>query len=219
MESLLAVTEHYEKDSWVDYARGLGGTEGREMEAHLSSGCTQCRRRAELWGKLAATARAEAEYQPPPSVLRRAKAIFTRRGPERASAVQILARLVYDSFRDPLPAGMRAGDRPSQALFEAEHYSLDLHLNRERVDRERGAARMVLVGQIAHRSKTAKRVSELPILLVSGRQVVARGVSNERGEFHLEYDPRARLRLRIPVEAGKRIEIPLPRSSSWGTAP
>jgi hypothetical protein len=215
----LAASNCHEGDGWVDYARGLGGAEERAaMEAHLSSGCEQCQRQAALWGRLAATARAEAEYEPSPHTVRLARAIFALRAPERArSPVQILARLVYDSFRDPLPAGLRAADRPSQARFEAEHYSVDLHLNRERVDREIGAGRMVLVGQIEHSSQPGKGLADLPVLLVSGSQVVARGVSNERGEFHLEYDPRTRPRLRIPVEVDKRIEIRLPQSNQWGT--
>ena len=215
----MAIGEHFAKDRWVDYTRGLSRDQERTaMEGHLSSGCTKCRRTAELLGKLAAAALAEAEYQPPPSVLRRAKAIFPRPGGSESAETpaRILARLIYDSFRDPLPAGMRAGDRPSQALFEAEDYSLDLHLSRERVDRERGEPRMVLVGQIADRKKPGKRMADLPVLLVSGRRVAARGVSNEMGEFHLEYDPRQRLRLRIPVAGRKHIEIPLPRSNQWG---
>lgn len=215
----MAARNCYEKDSWVDYARGLGAAEKRAaMEAHLSCGCEQCRRQAALWGRLAATARAEAAYEPSPDTVRLARAIFARRVPEQAkSPIQIFARLVYDSFRDPLPAGLRAADRPSQARFEAEHYSVDLHLNPERVDREIGAGRMVLVGQIEHSSQPGKGLADLPVLLVSGSQVVTCGVSNERGEFHLEYDPRACLRLRIPVEADRRIEIRLPQSNQWGT--
>ena len=215
----MAASNCYESDRWVDYARGVGtAAESTAMQAHLSSGCEACGRQGALWERLAATARAEAEYEPPPDAVRLARAIFARRAPERArNPVRILARLVYDSFRDPLPAGLRAADRPSQARFEADLYSLDLHLNRERVDREIGAGRMVLVGQIAYGDRPGKGLADQPVLLMSGNRVVARGVSNDRGEFQLEYDPRARLRLRIPVEAGKRIEIRLPQSSQWGT--
>jgi hypothetical protein len=215
---MMAMAQHYESDRWVDYSRGLGEADRTEMEAHLASGCTSCQRKADVLGKLAVTARAEAEYQPPTSVMRRAKAVFRR--PERAEGpVQILARLVYDSFRDPLPAGMRAADRPSQALFEAEDYALDLHLNRERADRERGGPKMVLVGQIADRKKPGSRMSEVPVLLMSGKQVAARGLSNDLGEFHLEYDPQERLHLQIPVARGKQINIQLPQEASgWGLA-
>jgi hypothetical protein len=207
---------HYETERWVDFTRGLGGeAERKAMEAHLAAGCTQCGRRAELLGELAAMAHADLEYEPPADVMRMARSIFQTPHPAAQPSVaeRILATLVYDSVRDPLPAGMRTGDRPSQVLYEAEDYMLDLHVNKERTSRESGAPRMVLVGQIASRKDPGKPLAELPVFLKSGRQVAARGVANSLGEFHLEYEPREGLRLEIPVESGRTIEVELPQQS------
>jgi hypothetical protein len=217
----LAVTAHYDRASWVDHVRGLGAPDGRAALDSHAAACAGCSRTSQLWSRLAAIGEGDARDAVPAGVLRRARRIFVPPTPEkRANPIQLLAQLVYDSFRDPLPAGLRAEDRPSQIRFEAGPYSLDLHLNRERVDRERSAAaRMVLVGQIAHRGEPDKRLPLLPVLLVKGRRVVASSVSNEWGEFHLEYDPRARVRLQIPVGENKRIEVPLPRSHHGRLSP
>lgn len=53
-------------------------------------------------------------------------------------------------------------------------------------------------------------MAEVPVLLVSGKEILAQSVSNSLGEFHLEYSPTKHLRLYVPVsQAGKRIEVPL----------
>lgn len=206
---------HYETERWVDFTRGLGGeTERKAMEAHLAAGCTQCGRRAELLGELAVMAHADMEYEPPADVMRMARSIFQAPHPaEEPSTARILATLIYNSVRDPLPAGMRTSDRPSQVLYEAEDYMLDLHVNKERTSRESAAPRMVLVGQIASRKDPGKPLAELPVVLKAGRKVAARGVANSLGEFHLEFEPRDGLRLQIPVESGRTIEVELPQQS------
>jgi hypothetical protein len=207
--------KHYETERWVDFARGLSGdAERAAMQAHLAAGCRQCGRRAELLGELAAMAHADLEYEPPADVMRMARSIFQAPHPaEEPSTARILATLIYNSVRDPLPAGMRTSDRPSQVLYEAEDYMLDLHVNKERTSRESGAPRMVLVGQIASRKDPGRPLAELPVVLKAGRKVAARGVANSLGEFHLEFVPTAGLRLEIPVESGRTIEVELPQES------
>lgn len=201
---------HYESEHWADFARDLTSEEERRsMSAHLQAGCERCRRKAELLGELAATRESERRYDPPAEVMRLARAIYQRPSrPEKLSS--ILARLVYDSMRDPLPAGMRSSDRPSQVLYEAGDYLLDLHVNRERTSREHGAPRMVLVGQLASRKRPGARLGDVPVLVKSGEDVAASATSNRLGEFHVEYSPGRGLRLEIPVGKGRKIEVPLP---------
>ena len=47
------------------------------------------------------------------------------------------------------------------------------------------------------------------MLLKSGSQVAASGLTNELGEFHIECAPQAGLRLQSPVGDGTSIEVPL----------
>jgi len=208
--------KHIETGFLVDYARGLAGeADHPALEAHLASGCPSCQRQASVLGKLASTARVDLGYEPPQGVVDRAEGIFPSRPPKKAgeSLRTILARLVYDSLLDPLPAGVRATDRPSQALYEAAEYAVDLHMSREQVGREHGAPRMIVVGQIADRRRPGRWVADKPVVLMSGREVAAQGLSSEHGEFHLECASTDDLHLQVAVEAETRIDVSLPRAS------
>ena len=118
------------------------------------------------------------------------------------------ARLLYDSFREPLPAGLRTQQRLSrQYLYQAGDYSLDV-----RLENERGSPRVALVGQIQNRKQPGKRLGSVPVQLLSGKQVLAQATSNSLGEFQMEYEPSKHLWLYVPVrQAGKQIEVPLSR--------
>ena len=192
----------------LDYARGLAAeAESAAIEAHLAAGCRKCGRTADLLHKLAAAARSDAHLQIPDYALRSARSICVLQQPEKVQILpSIPARLVYDSFREPLPAGVRSQQRLSRQLFyQAGDYSLDL-----RFENERGSSRVALVGQIENRHQPEKRLSNVPVLLVSGKQIRAQVVSNSLGEFQIGYVPSKRLRLYVLVrQAGKRIEMPL----------
>src|SRR5580765_8197216 len=112
---------HFEISDWADLARGCAADADRAaMEAHLDSGCRRCRAALACMRGVVASARADESYEPPASAVRYAKAISAMQRPPRTSVAQLVARLVYDSFRDPLPVGMRADDRVSRhTLYEA----------------------------------------------------------------------------------------------------
>jgi hypothetical protein len=207
--------KHVGADRLADLARGLAGsTERVEIESHLSV-CDRCRRAAEVLGGLHKAARAEVEYEPPRDVLQRAIGVYQPPQPGNVTKLtRIVAQLVYDSFRDPVPVGIRTADRPSQALYDAGDYSLHLQLSRVRHGRERSTSTMVLMGQISNRVHPRGRLANIPVLLLCGDDVSLRGVTNELGEFDFEYDPKARMRLLVSVGGGMGIEVPLPRPNS-----
>ena len=200
--------KHFDIAKWTEFVRdSVGEAERAAMQAHLASGCRKCRQTAELLRKVAAAARRHSQVQVPDYALRCARAIFLLQQPEKVQILpRIPARLLYDSFREPLPAGVRTQQRLSrQALYQAGDYSLDL-----RLENESGTSRVTLVGQIQNRKQPGKRLGGVPVLLFSGKQVLGQAVSNSLGEFQMEYAPTKRLRLYVPVrQAGKRIELPL----------
>ncbi len=200
--------KHFDIAKWTDFVRDSAGeAERAAMQTHLVSGCRKCRHTADLLRKVAAAARSHSQVQVPDYALRCARAIFLLQQPEKVQILpRIPARLLYDSFREPLPAGVRTQQRLSrQALYKAEHYWLDL-----RLENERGTSRVTLVGQIQNGKQPGKRLGGVPILLVSGEQILSQAVSNSLGEFQMEYAPTKRLRLYVPMRwAGKRIELPL----------
>ena len=75
---------------------------------------------------------------------------------------------------------------------------------------ERSRSQVTLVGQFGWADAGQDLVNGLPVLLLSGSAVIAQSVTNAFGEFCLEYDDRAKLRLCIPLETqGTQIEVPL----------
>ena len=123
------------------------------------------------------------------------------------------ARLVYDSARDPVPAGLRSRYRPSHVLYEAEDYCLDLQLSRDQLRNDYTQKRLMLVGQVASRRRPDEPLGYQSLVVVGDDAAQTSVRSNELGEFVLEFDPFEHLRLKIPLEGGKRIELPLPRQA------
>jgi hypothetical protein len=199
---------HYDESKWIDFVRGLvAGRERIAMEAHLESACPRCRRVVRLLGAAADVGASDSRWDVPEAAVQMARAIFALQRPEKVQILpRIVAKLVYDSFRDPLPAGVRMQHRINrQALYQAGRYSVDV-----RLEHERGATRVTLVGQIADRERTAENLGEVPVWLMSGKAVIARTVSNRFGEFQMEYGPTRHLWLFVPIEQrGKGIEVRL----------
>lgn len=200
--------KHFDSWQWADYVRGLADDAQRSaMEAHLSSGCARCARTASTFRSVTAIAGDEAGHEPPEHAVRSAQAIYSLFRPETTSLPRLLARLVHDSLREPLPAGIRAQSQLSRhALFEAGNYYLDLQL-----DRQRSSGPVTLVGQLADRQNPAAH-SAVPVWLMQQKSVVASTLCDRFGEFQLEYTPARDLRLCVPLrEVNKRLEIPLHR--------
>jgi len=197
--------KHFDIVEWADFVRGIpGGSRQADMEAHLETGCARCRRTVEMFQKLIPIARNEAELEVPEYVVHCARALAALARPER---IQVnsrgVSRLVFDSFLEPLPAGVRSQHRVTrQTLYETGDYSVDL-----RQEFERGSGRVTLVGQIGNRTTPELPVASVPVYLRSGRTVVAHTTSNQFGEFQLAYSPRRNLRLEIPVQANRRYRV------------
>lgn len=193
---------------WSDYVRSTIAPDQRNrMQAHLDSGCSQCRELEALLSRFARLTAADAAFVVPEHVERTVRAWFGINSRPQASAFQrILGTLIYDSINDPLPAGVRSGHQISrQMLFRAGDYSLDL-----RLEHEQGSAKMVLVGQITDPNSAGDTLSRLPVIVASGARELARSSSNSFGEFQIEYEPEPELRLLIPLDArSQQIEIPL----------
>ncbi len=190
--------KHFDITQWADYVRGLGDSVARTaMAEHLSGGCRKCQATVALFEKMAPVAQAEVRLQVPDYAVHCAKAIYVLQQPETVQLLPGLrSKLVFDSFTMPLPAGVRSQHAISrQTLYEAGDYAMDL-----RQEHERGSRQVTLVGQIASRKDPGNPVAGIPVCLLSGRTVVARAVSNQFGEFQMEYGPRKHLRLYASVE-------------------
>jgi hypothetical protein len=197
---------HFDIGAWTDFARGCAAAADRAaMQAHLSAGCGRCQTTLNLLQRIVVTVRGDGLQEPPPDVVRCARAISALQRP-RTSGAWNVARLVYDSLREPLPAGIRADTRASRhAVFEAGDLFIDL-----RVEREHDQSLMRLVGQLTHRADPNRVLTASPVLLMGRRDVVAHAVSNRFGEFQMDYPPARDLRLCIALApTDQRIEVSL----------
>jgi len=200
--------KHFATEDWIDFAHGLAGEQNQAaMRRHLDGGCRKCEATVAMLQRAIAAAKADAKYDVPDYAVRSARAIFALQRPEKVHILpKMLAKLVFDSFREPAMAGVRSQHKITrQAMYEAGDYCVDL-----RMEHEHGSSNVVLVGQIADRQHPEKGLGSLPVVLMSGKEVIGRAISNGFGEFQIEYQPKKSLSLHVPVEtAGKQIEVPL----------
>ena len=205
---------HYTIDQWVDFSRGLvAAPEGARMRAHLSTGCQECNHLSDFTTRLSLACLMSATPQVPDSTLRLARAIFRVQGrPRRGSRIPI--EVVFDSFLVPAPAGLRATWQIGwQGLYRAGDCSVDL-----RIEPELKSSRAAVIGQINNHRAPEFDMSNLPVSLRAGDQIVAQTVSNRFGEFQMEYEEQAQLKLCINLTDSRVIQVPLKKLASEQTA-
>ncbi len=199
---------HFEDVRWLDFVRGVMPEENRTaLQNHLRSECKPCGSTVRLFEKVYTTAQTEGASQVPEAVEHLATAIFAQYNRKSLPPLRrMLAKLIFDSFHQPLPAGMRSyGNITRQALYDAGDYSVDL-----RMEQERGSVSPVLVGQVASRTDPSQEMAYLPVVLMSGRQIVSRTATNGFGEFQMEFRSKNSLRVCVPMEkTGEQIEVNL----------
>jgi hypothetical protein len=187
---------HYATQDWTDYVRGIEPKpRAAAMQHHLDSGCDRCSRVVDLMRRVAyVTAMPQVEV--PASVIHKAKAIFNI--PRKST----LARLVFDSFLQPLPAGVRSrAHMVRQAMFEAGDMLVDVRLHREQ------DGRLVVAGQVADKSSPNRYASRLVLHLVSGSER-RRLDANRFGEFQTFFAAGSNVHLEISG-LGLNIDVPL----------
>jgi hypothetical protein len=193
---------HYATHQWSDFVRGVVvGTLAADMQRHLSTGCERCNRTAATFRKLATVASLP-EVAVPASVIHNAKAIFPVHSKKANGISAIVARVVFDSFLSPLPAGVRSrAYMYRQAMFEAGDVLVDVRLQ------NRPDGTCMLTGQVADRMAPIRSASRVVLHLVSGEQR-QRLQANRFGEFETIYSSGQDIRLEISGY-GRNIEVPL----------
>jgi hypothetical protein len=198
---------HADAATCADFVRGLLPSDARAALAHHLAVCRTCADTVEWLRAVTDLTAADQEYEPPPHVLRRARAVFTLERPRLIRSLpRLVGKLMFDSLTQPALAGVRGPAGASrQAVFEAGDYAVDIT-----VDQAAGSSRTMLVGQIMSRVAPIAPITAAPVLLTAGETIVARTVCDRFGEFLLEYEPQPRLQLHVVVDAGKRrLEMPL----------
>jgi hypothetical protein len=115
-----------------------------------------------------------------------------------------VARMIFDSFRHPLAAGVR-GLAPGTRQLAYQHKTSTIDLFIELAE---GSGRMSLAGQVLHGERKGK-IDGLPVLLVSGNGTLARTATNQFGEFQMECDFPEDVSLEIRLGERSWVMVPL----------
>ena len=189
--------DHFGPEDWIDFAREQGEPEHRALLArHLDTGCSRCAETLRPWKAVLSVASNEGSYEPPEDAVRQVRAYFSLHRPEGVleRAVRRVA-LVFDSFRQPLPAGARAaGPSPRQLLYRAGRYLIRLELQC-RTDPER----VSIVGQLLDEGNPQNALRDIAVLVSKGGRALDRTLTNYLGEFALEPNAAGTLRLSVGV--------------------
>jgi len=117
-----------------------------------------------------------------------------------------VARVISDSLRDPLPAGVRGlQDRSRRLLYAAGSLRVDLL-----IEPDEGSHRLALAGQILDSAKPDRRFDGVPVTLKGWRGPVAQVNAGEFGEFHLDFRFESNISLEIKMAETNCITVPLP---------
>lgn len=207
--------EHFTEEDGVDFAREQARPEDRaRLQRHLDTGCSRCAQTVRLWREVLSVADQEASYRPPEEALRQVRGDFTLRKP--AGLLERAARtvaLVFDSFRQPLASGVRAGGiAPRQLLYKAGRYTIRL-----RLEPAADAERMSIIGQILDEHEPAGMLGDIAVLALRGNTTLDRTLTNHLGEFLLEPDAAENLQLCVGVAEIGTFTVQPPRGTE-GTA-
>ena len=201
---------HYPDEVWADWVRGTTTAElADEIRAHLSSGCDPCEDEVAMWASVLELAKQEASFEPPVEVLKIASALFAQLRPQERKFGPIrVAELLFDSFRNPLPSGVRSLERAARHLsYKVADFFVDV-----RIEEQPSGGQASVVGQLLHHpDASAFSLEGLPVVLTSGRATLAETTTNQFGEFMFEMDSERENHLAIAVGDEFALVVPLGR--------
>lgn len=118
-----------------------------------------------------------------------------------------LARPIFDSFRNPLTAGVRASYvRSRQLLYASGSIRVDLW-----IEPQADSSRIALAGQLLDSARPDRRFDSVPVALRDRKGPVAHATTNEFGEFHFDFDSEpTTISVEIRIAETQCITVPLP---------
>jgi hypothetical protein len=150
----------------------------------------------------------ETNYEPAESAVRIAKAAFpdTRRAKLLPGQAK-MARLLFDSFRDPATAalGIRsAAAKARQMLHRTGSWTIDLRLQSE------AGKRLSVTGQVLRSGRKSAEALSMDVILMCHQTLLAQTSANEFGEFRLECEHQKDLHVYLDIVGSRPVGIVLP---------
>jgi hypothetical protein len=196
--------KHIPQESLAEFVRqSLPLEHNRWVQDHVKD-CNECSQMAALFQQIAKVGANEPLYEPPAGIVRTVKAYFGTQQHQVQPNTSVFA-LLFDSLGQPLHAGSRASVASArQLLYRVGTIYVDM-----RVDSELNSEQAALVGQMLDSAHPGHPVSGVPVILMDGRKSVASTISNNNGEFHLEFSIKSNLRLSIAVGEDSPVYLPI----------
>jgi hypothetical protein len=206
---------HAADEDWLDYAREVGDPARRaELASHLEAGCRRCADTLRLWLSAVEVAGRDRAYDPPDALLRQVKGAFSLQRPDHRRS--LAASLVFDSFLQPLAAGVRSSaPGPRQLLYKAGRYAVRLRAE------EAATGRLSLVGQVVDEERPGSFLPQVTVLVFAGKEAIDQTLTNRLGEFAFDAAPAEDLQLAIGLAENGFLTVALPvaRSDRGAEAP
>jgi len=182
----------------MNYMDGMGtDVEKSTVETHLVD-CKKCSELKQEFQVLTMQLRQDSAYEPPPELVQWGVDLFQPiMRPEKGGLRKIIAALVFDTFDQPMPAGVRrVGAPPRQLLFRAGDVDVDV-----KIESMEANDRITLVGQVL--SSATKFFDNTPVKLESHGIVRYRTRTNVVGEFSFDEVPKDTYHLSVDLPEGQ----------------
>jgi len=180
-------SDHFAAEHWADFVRKVAAADQMSaMERHLSDGCQSCTKAHADWQSVCELAGNDASYEVPEATLRVARAVFSiQQVPGRLTRLVDAVKVLFDSERLPAVAGVRSawGGRGRKVLYHMGDFLVDVQ-----IEPTRDGQRTIVLGQVVSANESADNVHGVPVVLLRDLSVIGKGVTNESGEFQVEFE-------------------------------
>ena len=190
--------QHLTPEELVNYLEGQASSgERAALETHLAS-CKDCVEMKEDTQVLLTQLKADASFEPPADLLQWGINLFQPvMRPEVGGLRKIIASLIFDTYDQPMLAGVRhVGLAPRQLVFRAGDVDVDVKIQSMEAN-----DRVTLVGQVL--SNSAKFFDNTPVKLESHGTVRYRTSTNLVGEFSFDEVPKDDYHLSVDLPEGQ----------------
>ena len=192
---------HLTTENIMNYMDGSASdVEKPTLESHLNS-CKECTELQQEFQALVIRLREDSSFEPPATAVQWGINLFQPvmqpqiQSPSRLR--KMIASLVFDTFDQPMMAGMRrVGAPPRQLLFRAGDVDVDV-----KIESMEANDRITLVGQVL--SSAAKFFDNTPVKLESHGIVRYRTRTNLVGEFSFDEVPKDTYHLSVDLPEGQ----------------
>ena len=192
---------HVNTENLMAYMDGQATSESKsKIESHLSQ-CSDCLQLKQELEQFVLQLQADATFEPPAELVQWGVSLFQPMlQPQETVGGKVrrfVASLVFDTFDEPMLAGVRrVGAPPRQLLFRAGDVDVDV-----KIESMEANDRISLVGQVL--SNTEKFFDNTPVKLESHGTVRYKTMTNFVGEFAFDEVPKDTYHLSVDLPEGQ----------------